>query len=81
MIYFDMLSVKQNKYRGIIIQVVFHDKTLSPTSSSFFVRGGRTIWMNGTDGMDGTDGTDGTEGKYEANGEMSWTNELDVLDG
>ena len=37
--------------------------------------------MSGTDGMDGTDGTDGTEGKYEANGEMSRTNELDVLDG
>ena len=78
MIYFDMLSVKQNKYRGIIIHVVFHDKTLSPTLSSFFVGGGGgAIWMNGTDGMDGTDGT---EGKYEANGEMSRTNELEVLD-
>ena len=41
---------------------------------------GGAIWMNGTDGMDGTDGTDGTEGKYEANGGMSRTNELDVLD-
>ena len=45
------------------------------------VCGGGAIWMSGTDGMDGPDGTDGTEGKYEANGEMSRTNELDVLDG